>query len=157
MVTLVALNSKPTVIYLRSSVRQLRNNFDSLDESIQTLLAATGDGGSHFSFGAFPEADAIGRALNDASCRHALPTFPAESPFVLGVGGEQWEASPSPDGAPANGASASDPIYWYAGGSGFSRRFARPPYQDDAVAGYLTAAAAEGSLPPEDSFLAGNR
>lgn len=45
-----------------------------------TLLGATGDGGSHFSFGAFPN-DPIGTQLNGISCANALPTFPAESPY----------------------------------------------------------------------------
>lgn len=90
-----------------------------------TLLAATGDGGSHFSFGAFEDDGAIGSALNDMSCGLQLPTFPAESPFVLGVGGEQWEG----------GGSAEAPVYWYAGGAGFSRRFKMPSYQKEAVAG----------------------
>lgn len=46
-----------------------------------TLLGATGDGGSHFSFGAFPTSDPIGVALNGISCANSLPTFPAESPY----------------------------------------------------------------------------
>ena len=82
------------------------------------------DGGSHFSFGAFPQEDPIGAALNDISCAYSLPTFPAESPFVLGVGGEQW----SGQGANGVNASAEEPVYWYAGGAGFSRRFPQPPY-----------------------------
>ena len=68
-----------------------------------TLLAATGDGGSHFSFGAFPENGVngtLGASLNAISCQHQLPTFPAESPWVLGVGGEQWD----------NGGSSADPV-----------------------------------------------
>jgi len=103
-----------------------------------TLLGATGDGGSHFSFGAFGQATAIGRALNDISCRYQLPTFPAESPYVLGVGGEQW----------SGGGSSDAPVYWYAGGAGFSRRFHVPAYQASVVADYLSRA----PLPPSSSF-----
>ena len=126
-----------------------------------TLLAATGDGGSHFSFGAFPEKDAIGQALNGISCQYSLPTFPAESPYVVGVGGEQWDCS-GLAGASATGtctaataanASSADPIYWYAGGAGFSRRFRQPAYQRDAVGAYLAAA----PQPPGSSFGAGFR
>ncbi len=145
-----------------------------------TLLAATGDGGSHFSFGAFPTTDPIGAALNDISCSYSLPTFPAESPYVLGVGGEQWDDGSAASGSDSGSedernrklgrkqpgsrsggvvavgnASAEDPVYWYAGGAGFSRRFEMPPYQSDAAASYL-----EGhpeALPPSGSYEAGNR
>lgn len=108
-----------------------------------TLLAATGDGGSHFSFGAFSTNDAMGQALNAASCAYALPTFPAESPYVLGVGGEQWNRD---DGTVTPEA----PIYWAAGGAGFSRRFEMPDYQRDAVDAYLTSPST--TLPPASSF-----
>lgn len=87
-----------------------------------TLAAATGDGGSHFSFQRFPD-DEIGSALNEVSCANSMPTFPAESPYVLGVGGSQ-DAGPSPR-------------YWYRGGTSFSRRFEMPSYQKDQVAAYL--------------------
>ena len=110
-----------------------------------TLLGATGDGGSHFSFGAFPDADAIGAALNGISCRFQLPTYPASSPWVVGVGGTQWSGA---------NASAAAPAYWYAGGSGFSWQFARRAWQDPAVGAYLDLATAAGALPPPGSFRA---
>ena len=66
------------------------------------------------SFGAFPDADAIGAALNGISCRFQLPTYPASSPWVVGVGGTQWSGA---------NASAAAPAYWYAGGSSFSWQF----------------------------------
>jgi subtilase family serine protease len=103
-----------------------------------TLLGATGDGGSHFSFGAFPDDDGIGTQLNGISCANALPTFPAESPYVVGVGGEQWD----------DGGTSAEPVYWYSGGAGFSRRFSQPQYQADAVNQYLATA----DLPPLSSF-----
>jgi len=103
-----------------------------------TMLAATGDGGSHFSFGAFTDVG-IGAVLNEVSCEYQLPTFPAESPYVLGVGGSQWTAP----------ASSKRPVYWYAGGAGFSRRFAMPDYQADAVASYLASGV---ELPPATGY-----
>lgn len=79
-------------MYATASIVE-RTNIEFLKSAARgvTLLGATGDGGSHFSFGAFPSDTQIGLDLNDISCRFALPTFPAESPYVLGVGGEQWD------------------------------------------------------------------
>lgn len=48
-----------------------------------TALAATGDGGSHFSFQFF-NPDPIGSVLNQVACKMNFPTFPAESPYVVG-------------------------------------------------------------------------
>lgn len=57
-----------------------------------TIFAASGDGGNHFSFGAFKPVGpdgAIARALNQVSCNYTLPTFPAASPWVVAVGATQ--------------------------------------------------------------------
>jgi subtilase family serine protease len=55
-----------------------------------TILAATGDGGSHWSFQQFPS-DPIGTELNIVGCKYNWPTFPAASPFVTAVGGASYE------------------------------------------------------------------
>jgi subtilase family serine protease len=55
-----------------------------------TVLGASGDGGSHFSFGPF-EGGAIANTLNKISCEFQMPVFPTASPYVLSVGGETWQ------------------------------------------------------------------
>jgi len=45
-----------------------------------TVLGASGDGGSHWSFGPFSEGTAIGKALNVVGCKRQSPLFPANSP-----------------------------------------------------------------------------
>ena len=111
-----------------------------------TVLGASGDGGSHFSFGAFPSDGGIGDVLNDASCANQVPVFPTASPYVLSVGGEMWR----------NGDSKF-PETWagYGGGSGggFSIQFPMPSHQADTVSAYL----AKGGMPPSSSFNAKNR
>eukprot|EP00128_Syssomonas_multiformis_P001382 Colp12_sorted_trinity150504_noHs@16960 len=106
-----------------------------------TILAATGDGGSHFSFGLFNSLSSTGRLLNKISCQYQLPTFPAASPYVLAVGGTQWSQGPN------------DPVGWTASGGGFSWRFSMPEYQKAAVQKYL----ASNPLPPASSFNASMR
>jgi len=108
-----------------------------------TILAATGDGGSHFSFQQF-EWDDMGNALNDIACNTNTPTFPAESPYVIGVGGSTWRGS---------GGSA-HPQAWGASGGGFSWRFPRPAYQDWALGNYTRIAS---RLPPAAAYNASNR
>jgi len=54
-----------------------------------TVLAAAGDGGSHYSFQPFPSGK-IGDLLNSASCAKNFPTYPASDPYVTGVGGTIW-------------------------------------------------------------------
>eukprot|EP01028_Stygiella_incarcerata_P011034 TRINITY_DN603_c0_g8_i1.p1 TRINITY_DN603_c0_g8~~TRINITY_DN603_c0_g8_i1.p1 ORF type:complete len:578 (+),score=153.38 TRINITY_DN603_c0_g8_i1:184-1917(+) len=111
-----------------------------------TLLAASGDGGSHFSFVPFDEGSAMGQALNKISCAYQMPTFPGESPYVLAVGGTTWE-----------GASPKEPVHWPSGGAGFSWRFPMPDYQKDIVNAYLKSESDLGRLPPKESFNASNR
>lgn len=108
-----------------------------------TILAATGDGGSHFSFQPFDELNKIGRALNNVSCHFNFPTFPASSPYLLAVGGTQWEK-----------ASPAAPIAWTASGGAFSWQFPMLDYQRSAVNHYLQTAK---GLPPAYSFNATNR
>jgi subtilase family serine protease len=109
-----------------------------------TVVAASGDGGSHFSFQPFSELSSIGRALNTISCALNLPTYPASSPYVLGVGGTSWNAPGSP----------ASPVGWSGSGGGFSRAYASPAYQQAAVQGYLNRTS---NLPPPSSFNASNR
>lgn len=111
-----------------------------------TLLAATGDGGSHYSFQPFPS-DRIGKALNQVSCTYNFPTFPAASPYVVGVGGTQWSGAPSHD----------QPIAWGASGSGFSWRFPRPAYQNAAVSSYLSTYSSTSGFPGSQYYNASNR
>jgi subtilase family serine protease len=110
-----------------------------------TVVAAAGDGGSHFSFVMFPN-DRIGNVLNEISCQYNFPTFPASSPNVLGVGGTQWE-----------GASPDQPIGWSSGGSGFSWQFPTPSYQTSFVESYLAAQNGTNGFPAYGNFNAGGR
>ena len=78
---------------------RISTEFQKLGLRGVTVLAATGDGGSHFSFMPFDSSDPIGAALNAISCNYIIPTFPgtakllflvdseASSPYVIGVGG----------------------------------------------------------------------
>jgi hypothetical protein len=111
-----------------------------------TLLAASGDGGSHFSFVPFDEGSEMGHALNKISCAYQMPTFPGESPYVLSVGGTTWEDVPP-----------KEPVHWSNGGAGFSWRFPMPDYQKDIVSAYLKSESDLGRLPPKGSFNASNR
>jgi len=95
-----------------------------------TIFAATGDGGCHFSFGPFPETSSIGRSLNKFSCEQSMPTFPAESPYVVAVGGSQMSGS-----HPITCSSETGCIV--TGGGGFSWQFSTPSYQQSFVSSYL--------------------
>lgn len=60
-----------------------------------TIVAAAGDGGSHFAFGPFSGGGGggIGGALDSVICSSMnMAVYPAVSPYVLSVGGTQWEA-----------------------------------------------------------------
>ncbi|KAL6049457.1 Peptidase S53 domain-containing protein [Balamuthia mandrillaris] len=102
-----------------------------------TVFAAAGDGGSHFSFQPFQGGD-IAEILNDISCKYNFPTYPSASPYVVSVGGTMLKDD------------IKRPVHWPAGGSGFSWRFPRPKYQDEAVTIYLKTM--QSSLPPSYSF-----
>jgi len=107
-----------------------------------TVLAAAGDGGSHFSFQPFPD-DEIGSILNNISCIYQFPTYPSCSPYLLSVGGTQWSSG------------IETPVHWSAGGGGFSWQFTMPSYQQQAVQAYLQNNAA--NLPPSFTYNAQNR
>lgn len=125
-------------------IDRMNTEFQKLAVRGVSIFAASGDGGSHFSFQEFPT-DPLGSVLNEISCAFNLPTYPSESPFVTSVGGTQWSISPT------------QPIAWTASGGGFSWRSPVPPYQQQAVLSYLSQASANGQLPPESSYNASNR
>jgi hypothetical protein len=104
-----------------------------------TVVVASGDGGSHYSFQPFTGGNnpSLAATLNAVSCDYNLPTFPCASPYVTCVGGAQYD-------------SLSTPEYWPAGGGGFSWQFETPDYQKAAVAAYL--ASGDPALPPSASF-----
>ncbi len=89
-----------------------------------TLLAASGDSGVGCGTAGF------------------IPTFPASCPYVTGVGAVQGG---TPGRAPT-GESVAD-----LSGGGFSNYFARPQYQDDAVAAYTQHST---GLPPQRNWNA---
>ena len=110
-----------------------------------TVMASSGDGGSHFSFSKF-QGGAIATALNEVSCKFQIPVFPTASPYVLSIGAEMWEGS------------SQHPVTWnvdnmYGSGGGFSIQFPAPAHQQAAVSAYLKKA----GMPPATSFNASNR
>ena len=52
-----------------------------------TVVTASGDGGSHWTFGPFPGAKPIALALNKIGCGVSSDLFPASSPYLLAIGG----------------------------------------------------------------------
>lgn len=110
-----------------------------------TILAATGDGGSHFSFEPFRPDGGIGDALNKISCQYNFPTFPAASPWVTGVGGIDLGSNPSA------------PFAWAGSGSGFSWRFPMPQYQFATVQNYLSQYNTTTNFPKANSYNSSNR
>jgi len=109
-----------------------------------TILAAAGDGGSHFSFQPFNN-DPIGSVLNTISCKYNFPTYPSASPWVVGVGGTQWTNGPQ------------QPVGWSSGGGGFSWQFRQPAWQAAAVNAYIAAQNNTSGFPPSYAFNAGGR
>jgi len=107
-----------------------------------TVLAASGDGGSHYSFQKYSGGDPfLAAALNKVSCENQLPTFPSSSPFLLSVGGSDWD--------PDSGASADNPVGWNRGGCGFSWVYPALTFQQATQETYLNTAR---GLPPDSSF-----
>ena len=104
-----------------------------------TLFGAAGDGGNHFSFGAFNpfgSNSALARALNQISCNYTLPTFPAASPWVTAVGATQMIQSGSSYQPVGCSTKTGGTI---TGGCGFSWQFPMPSYQQSVVTQYLSA------------------
>ena len=138
-----------SIMHLNSAQYVNRTNFELQKVALlgTTVVAASGDSGAH------------GRT--DESCLFnpkTHPAFPAASPFVLSVGGTQFdfddaiqtEPSSSPicrkGGELANNCAQSGTeivastktLAKITSGGGFSEVSARPSYQDAVVAKYLT-------------------
>ena len=107
-----------------------------------SVLGASGDGGSHWSFGPFPGIGPVARALNKVGCESMFPIFPSPSPYMTSVGGSDWAGFP-PD--------PTRPVAWSGSGGGFAWQFPRPAHQAAAVDAYLASTA---GLPPASSFNA---
>jgi subtilase family serine protease len=138
----VEYDQRQVCMYPNSTVPDRINvEFQKLGVRGVTLLAATGDGGSHFSFEPFDPTNPIGRQLNTICCNYNFPTFPAASPFVLGVGGSEFEVTGQQKA-------------WSGSGGAFSWEYSMPSYQQSAVQNYLKTAQ---GLPPRSSFNASNR
>ena len=95
-------------------------------------------GGSHWSFQEFPPNTPMGKTLNEVGCEFMFPIFPSPSPYMISVGGSEWE----------NGDS-SKPIAWSGSGGGFAWQFDAPAHQSAVVSKYL---ASTKGLPMDASF-----
>lgn len=106
---------KQRQVYLyASNAQQERINtaFKVMGMRGTTVFGASGDGGSHWSFGEFSSEDPIGAALNTVGCNRMSPLFPANSPYIVAVGSLAWP-----------GGDAANPVAWSCapgseGGSG---------------------------------------
>ncbi len=115
-----------------------------------TVLGASGDGGPHWSFGPFSSRSPIGVALNKVGCGMMNPLFPANSPYILAVGGITWKNNdPKQPSAWA--------LHEGCTGGGFSNEFAAPPFQAKAAENYLKMAAADPGMAPPSQFNASGR
>ena len=72
-----------------------------------------------------------------------FPIFPSPSPYMVSVGGTDWQFS-----------DPKKPQMWSGSGGGFSWQFSRPAHQESAVSAYLSSTQ---GLPPPKSFNASNR
>ena len=116
-----------------------------------TVLSASGDGGSHWTFGKFNPLDgAVARALNVVGCDRQSDLFPAASPHVLAVGGTMWL-----QGDPAAAIGWSDASG--ASGGGFSELWAMPAYQSEAVSSYIAAHTSSAGFAAAGSYNVTNR
>lgn len=102
-----------------------------------SVFGASGDGGSHWSFGPFRGFGTIPTALNKVGCEYQFPIFPSPSPYMVSIGATEWKYS-----------NPNNPIMWPGSGGGFAWQFARPDHQQDGVEAYLASV----SLPPASSF-----
>ena len=74
-----------------------------------TVFGSSGDGGSHWSFERFEGWGKVPRTLNKVGCRYQYPVFPTTSPYILSVGGTDWQAF-----------DPTQPKMWSGSGGGFS-------------------------------------
>ena len=95
-----------------------------------SLLFASGDSGA---------------ASDTGTCPNGvfLPKWPADSPYVTGVGGATNGELPE--------------LAWEGSSGGFSNQFAQPSWQVDSVATFMATAGAAGSLPNASFFNATGR
>eukprot|EP00697_Spironema_sp_BW2_P009776 gnl/Spiro4/2477_TR1193_c1_g1_i1.p1 gnl/Spiro4/2477_TR1193_c1_g1~~gnl/Spiro4/2477_TR1193_c1_g1_i1.p1 ORF type:complete len:568 (+),score=155.92 gnl/Spiro4/2477_TR1193_c1_g1_i1:43-1704(+) len=114
------------------SATMIRTNTEFMKMGLQGLsvLVASGDGGTG-------NTGLLG-------CKQFDPSWPASSPFVTTVGGTYLTSSASTDTETA----------WSGSGGGFSNMWARPAWQDSAVAAYL---AQHDILPAQKFFNASGR
>lgn len=118
-----------------------------------TVLGASGDGGSHWSFGPFSKSHPIGKILNTVGCSRQSPLFPAQSPYIVAVGGVTWE-NDDPDKSTAW---ACQPGAEGGSGGGFSDVWGAPSFQHAAVKKYLSRLKNLPGAPPPQSFNASGR
>jgi tripeptidyl-peptidase-1 len=115
-----------------------------------TVLGASGDGGPHWSFGPFSKREPIGAALNKVGCGQMSPLFPANSPYILAVGGITWK-----DNDPTQPAAWT--VHEGCTGGGFSNEFSAPAFMAEAVAGYIKGAATIPGMAPASQYNASGR
>lgn len=126
---------------------RIEANFALLGLRGVTLASASGDGGSHYSFGPFAGArPAFDAVLNEVSCTYNFPTYPSGSAYVLAVGGTTWE-----------GASPSAPVPWSGSGGGFAWQYKQPKWQAAVVDAYVAANNGSSAFPPASGFNAAGR
>jgi tripeptidyl-peptidase-1 len=123
----------------QEQVARIDTAFQVLGARGVSIFMASGDGGSHFSFGPFSTLTALGRTLNKVSCEFQMPVAPTNSKYIIGVGGESWSSGDS-----------SQPITWPRSGGGFSWQLEQPDHQKSVVAEYLQGP----GMPPSTSFNA---
>ena len=105
-----------------------------------SVFGSSGDGGSHWSFGPFEGFGKVARTLNKVGCAFNFPIFPSPSPYMVSVGGTEWD-----------GLDPTKPVMWRGSGGGFSWSAPMPSHQAAAVGNYLHATS---GLPPPSSFNA---
>ena len=89
-----------------------------------------------------------GAALNVVGCQRMSPLFPANSPYILAVGGVTW-ANDDPSRPEAW---ACQPGAEGGSGGGFSDVFAAPAFQADVVDSYLSKTSGLPGSPPASSY-----
>lgn len=119
-----------------------------------TVVTASGDGGSHFAFGPF--SGGIGGDLNSIICSQMqMPVYPASSPYVLSVGGTQFQA----DDTYGPTCSSKAPCGWDSGGGGFGWTVGSAPYQGSIPSNYIAKAekVAPHYMAPASTYNASSR
>jgi len=137
----------------RDQQDRVNTEFQKLGLRGVTIFAAAGDGGSHFAFGKFQNG-ALADVLNSISCQFNMPVFPTSSPWVVSIGGTQWQE----DGPYSPACSSDKPCGWDSGGGGFSWYYPpATPSQSVVSKAYLKSAVGAPNLSPSSSYNASNR